>query len=147
MYQFSSKSLERLSTVNPLLQDIMKEAIKVSPIDFGIPLYGGLRTAKQQNQLFKDGKSKCDGIKIKSYHQSGNAVDVYAYVNGHASWDDVHLGIIAGVVLSVADRKGVNLRWGGTFESNEFHGWDKPHFEIKKGSQVLEARMSQYFNS
>ena len=130
MYKFSRRSLEILNKINPILSDIMCEAIDVSPIDFGIPSDGGLRTPERQYELFLAEKSKCDGYKIKSNHQSGNAVDVFAYVNGRASWSDVHLSIIAGVVLSVAKRKGIKLRWGGTFGSDNFNGWDMPHFEI-----------------
>jgi peptidoglycan L-alanyl-D-glutamate endopeptidase CwlK len=130
MHKFSRRSLEVLNKINPVLSEIMCDAIDLSPIDFGIPSDGGLRTAERQYELFLAEKSKCDGYKIKSNHQTGNAVDVFAYVNGRASWSDVHLSIIAGVVLSVANRKGVKLRWGGTFGSDNFNGWDMPHFEI-----------------
>lgn len=131
MFRFSERSKNRMKGVNPVLVEIMEEAIRLSPIDFGIPPYGGLRTKEEQRELFEAGKSKCDGYERVSYHQSGNAVDVYAYVGGKASWDVVHLAIIAGVVLSVAQRKGIDVRWGGEFGSNEFKGWDKPHFELK----------------
>jgi peptidoglycan L-alanyl-D-glutamate endopeptidase CwlK len=130
MYKFSNRSLERMNGIDPQLQQLMINAIAKSPIDFGIPEDGGLRTAKRQNELYRARKSQLDGITKKSNHQSGRAVDVYAYLNGSASWDDVHLAIIAGVVLSEAKRMGLNVRWGGTFGSKEFHGWDKPHFEL-----------------
>lgn len=132
MYKFSSRSLKVLSTVHPTLQAVMTRALALSPIDFGIPPSGGLRTAEKQRELFVAGKSKCDGYKVRSRHQSGEAVDVYAYVNGQASWDKHHLAIIAGVVLSVAKSMGVELRWGGTFGSSDWKGWDYPHFELKK---------------
>ena len=131
MYRFSKRSLSRLEGVNPNLVELMKTAICRSPIDFGIPSDGGKRTAERQKELFEKNVSKCDGTHKKSYHQSGNAIDVYAYVNGKASWDAEHLAIIAGVVLSVAAEMGLNIRWGGTFGSNEFKGWDKSHFELK----------------
>jgi len=129
-FKFSKRSSELLDTISPELALVMREAINSSPIDFGIPPFGGMRTAEQQHELYLAGKSKCDGYKIKSKHQSGNAVDVFAYVNGKASWSDVHLGMIAGVVLSEAARLGVELTWGGTFGSDNFNGWDKPHFEL-----------------
>ena len=131
MFGFSERSLKQLEGVNPQLVELMKMAIRRSPIDFGIPADGGKRTAERQKELFDKGVSKCDGTIKKSYHQSGNAVDVYAYVNGKASWDKEHLAIIAGVVLSTAYAMGLNVRWGGTFGSNEFKGWDKPHFELR----------------
>ncbi|MGF1761692.1 M15 family metallopeptidase [Photobacterium sagamiensis] len=132
MFQFSKASDECLSTVNPTLQTIMRNAIKNSPIDFGIPKSGGLRTAEEQYELFQDNKTKCDGYTKLSNHQSGNAVDVYAYVNGKASWQEHHLAMIAGVVLAEAKRMGVKLCWGGTFgkKGKNLDGWDKPHFEL-----------------
>lgn len=131
-YKFSSRSKENLSGVCPEMANLMEKAIEISPIDFGIPSDGGLRTAEQQRKLFEAGKSKCDGFYNKSYHQSGLAVDVYAYVNGAASWDGEHLAMIAGVVLSVASELNLDVIWGGTFGSNTFKGWDKPHFELRK---------------
>lgn len=130
-YYLSQRSMERLDGVDPLLIEILLEAIEISPIDFGIPQYGGVRAAEEQNQLFTEGKSKCDGYIKVGAHQFGKAFDVYAYVAGKASWDPVHLGIIAGVILSVAKRRGVKLRWGGTFgkKGKLFKGWDMGHFE------------------
>jgi len=135
MNKLSKSSKDRLIGIKPILIEIVEEAITISPIDFGIPQYGGVRTDQEQNDLFKKGVSKCDGFKIRGNHQVkpdgfGHAFDVYAYVNGKASWNNEHLAIIAGVILSVAAKKGVSLRWGGTFGSSEFKGWDRPHFEL-----------------
>ncbi|MEO9475866.1 MAG: hypothetical protein ABJG41_10035 [Cyclobacteriaceae bacterium] len=135
MYELSSSSRKRLEGVDPQLVTLIEESLKVCPIDFGIPQYGGVRTDEEQYELYLAGKSKCDGYKIRGNHQKaedglGKAIDVYAYVNGRASWDAVHLGIIAGVILSKAKEMGISIRWGGTFGSKEFNGWDKPHFEL-----------------
>ena len=104
--------------------------ITISPIDIGIPSTGGWRTPEEQHDLFVRGLSKCDGYTKLSKHQSGRAVDIFAYLHGKASWDKEHLAIIAGVVLSVANQKGIPIRWGGTFGSDDFKGWDYPHFEF-----------------
>lgn len=123
--------------VDPRLVQVFRQAIKVSPIDFGIPELGGLRTEEQQKELYALGRTKpgrivtkADGVNRKSRHQSGRALDVYAYVNKKASWDETHLAIIAGVILSTANRLGYKVKWGGTFGSSNFKGWDTPHFEI-----------------
>jgi len=134
-YQFSKKSLERLEGVDESLHKLMKRAIAVSPIDFGIPEFGGQRTAEEQHQLYMRGVSKCDGYELKSRHQSSCAIDVYAYVDGKASWNKVHLALIAGVVLAEAQRMNLNVRWGGTFGSKVFRGWDMPHFELVESEQ------------
>ena len=135
-FKFSNSSLKNMEGVNEDIQLVFKHAIKDSPIDFGIPSTGGLRTEGCQNELFIQGLSKCDGFDKKSNHQSGNALDFYAYVNGHTSWRPLHLSMVAGVILSTAaklKRDGVvdiNLTWGGTFGSDEFDGWDMPHIEV-----------------
>ena len=129
-YTFSNRSLMQLNGVDARLSELMKRAIKVSPIDFGIPTLGGLRTAEEQKRLFDKGVSNCDGYKVKSFHQTGKAIDVYAFVNNKASWDKQHLSLIAGVVLSEAARLQIGVKWGGTFDSKHFNGWDMPHFQL-----------------
>ena len=131
MFKFSKRSIERMQGVDDRLVRLMHYALAVSPIDFGIPQYGGLRTPAEQKELFDAGKSKADGTTHKSYHQTGKAIDVYAYINGKASWDNTHLVLIAGVVLSEAKRLGLKVTWGGTFGSKDFNGWDKPHFQLE----------------
>lgn len=136
-FQFSKRSAERMKGVNTDLIKIFNKAIKISPIDFGIPKHGGIRTVTEQNILFNDGLSKCDGYNLKSKHQSGNALDFYAFVDGKASWDKVHLAMVASAILTSANelkKRGeinIDLRWGGTFNSDTFDGWDMPHIEVK----------------
>lgn len=126
MKRFSDASLNRLATVNKKLQEIAHRALELSPVDFGIPAYGGMRSAEEQNHLFHQGKSKCDGYRVKSNHQNGNALDVFAYVNGQASWECEHLALIACAMLQAANELGYNLTWGGLWTSFV----DMPHFEL-----------------
>ena len=79
-YSLSKSSWNRLNTCNSEIAEIIIEAIKYSTIDFGIPVDGGRRTAERQNEIFKDGNSKADGYDKLSKHQSGDAVDIIAYV-------------------------------------------------------------------
>jgi len=136
-FAFSKKSVERMKGVNPQLIIIFNEALKNSPIDWGVPNDGGIRTAIRQNELFADGNSKCDGYDNLSNHQSGNALDFYAYVNGKASWEKHHLAMVAGVIMSTATRLrkqgkiDIELKWGAEFGSNDFNGFDFPHIEVK----------------
>ena len=141
-FTFSKRSIERMQGVHLDLITIYLEAIKVCPIDFGIPEFGGLRTKGEQNILFQKGLSKCDGFDRVSNHQlpydepRGNALDFYAYINGKASWDKVHLAIVAATLLSTANRLlkekkiSIRIKWGATFGSNSFNGWDFPHIEV-----------------
>ena len=125
--KLSKRSLSRLKGVNPLLIAIAVDAIKDSPHDFGIPEHGGLRTAQEQRMLFDSGKSKADGYQKKSYHQSGNAFDIFGYKDSKASWDKTVLTEIARHIQKVAkERYGVDLTWGGDWKSFV----DMPHFQI-----------------
>jgi|TARA_R110000803_G_scaffold114921_2_gene183359 peptidoglycan L-alanyl-D-glutamate endopeptidase CwlK len=126
-FQLSNNSMMNLAGVDSRLIDIADVAIKLSPIDFGIPSTGGLRTTEDQAKLFEEGVSKADGVNNKSYHQTGKALDVYAYVDGKASWDKLHLATIAAAMLQASSQLGYELKWGGLWKSWQ----DYPHFEIK----------------
>lgn len=127
-FKFSKRSLDRMEGVNPVLIDIAKKALSISNIDFGIPEFGGLRSVKDQGYLFSKGLSKADGVKKLSKHQSGYALDVYAYVDGKASWEVEHMAQIACAFLQVANDMNINLQWGGLWKSFV----DMPHFELKE---------------
>ena len=86
MFRLSRRSKKRLCGINKMLYKIAVEGVKDSPFDYGITLTGGLRTAEDQHNLYKQNVSKCDGYKKLSYHQSGNAFDIDAYVDGKSSW-------------------------------------------------------------
>jgi len=126
-FKFGASSLNNRAGVDPRLIEISDRAIALSPIDFGVPHLGGLRSATDQAQLFTAGKSKCDGRVNLSYHQSAKALDVYAYVDGKASWEKEHLALIAAAMLQAANELGHNkLEWGGLWKGFV----DMPHFQL-----------------
>jgi len=127
MFKLGQNSLNNRAGVDPRLIEISDLAISLSNIDFGIPSTGGLRTTEDQAKLFTSGVSKADGRNNKSYHQTGKAIDVYAYVDGKASWDKLHLALIAAVMLQAAAQLGYRLKWGGNWKSWQ----DMPHFELE----------------
>ena len=126
-FKFGKKSEDRMRGVDERIIEVAMLALVISPIDFGIPKYGGLRTTEQQQKLFDDGASQLDGTIKKSYHQSGMALDVFAYVDGKASWNEFHLTTIAAAMLEAANRLSVPLRWGGHWSNF----CDMPHFEVR----------------
>jgi peptidoglycan L-alanyl-D-glutamate endopeptidase CwlK len=126
-FKLSARSQERLKGVDNRIFNIIEVALTITHVDFGIPNLGGLRTAADQRNLFKTGATKCDGIKIKSEHQSGLAFDVYAYVDGKASWDRYHLTQVAAAILQAAALLGYPLAWGGNWKSWQ----DMPHFQLE----------------
>ena len=138
-YRLSKRSISRLAGINHKLLNIVEEAIKDSPYDFGIPQHGGLRTAEDQYGLYLRKVSKCDGYNKKSYHQSGNAFDIYLYIDGRASWDADKLEEVAKHIQKVAyDNFSTILRWGGDWDGDGIRVdkdkdesfFDGAHFEI-----------------
>jgi len=126
-FKLGASSLNNRAGIDPRLIEISDLAITLSNIDFGIPSSGGLRTTEDQAALYTSGKSKCDGRTNKSYHQTGKAIDVYAYVDGKASWDKLHLALIASSMLQASAHLGYKLKWGGLWKSWQ----DMPHFELE----------------
>jgi peptidoglycan L-alanyl-D-glutamate endopeptidase CwlK len=126
MFKLSENSKLRRDGVDNRLIEISNLALKISTIDFGHPADAGIRTAERQNELFKTGKSLCDGYKIKSKHQSGKALDFYAYVDGKASWKIEHLTLVAAAFLQAASVLGYKLHWGGFWKTFQ----DYPHVEL-----------------
>ena len=61
-FKLSKRSLSKLEGVHPELVNVVKLAITLSKIDFGVTF--GKRTKKEQEALVKAGRSKT----LKSYH-------------------------------------------------------------------------------
>jgi len=124
--QLSQKSKQNMAGIDPRLIAVAEMAISITRVDFGIPSGGGLRTVAEQAALFKAGKSKCDGIKNKSEHQIGKALDFYAFVDGKASWEKEHLAMVACAFLQAGTILGVKLNWGGLWSGFV----DMPHIQL-----------------
>ena len=145
MFYLGNRSRSRLKGVDPRMIFLAEQSLIYTPIDFGIAYLGGLRTAKQQHQQFLKGASKADGYKVLSKHQAiprtngpsyGRAFDFYALINGQPSWDDVHIAIVGSSIVTTAEwlrsqgKFNIKVRWGLTFGSDEFKGWDGGHIEV-----------------
>ena len=125
-FKLSKNSIENRSGVDPRLIEISDLALTLSSIDFGHPRLGGLRTAEEQRSLYDQGYSMCDGIENKSKHQSGKAIDFYAFVNGKATWDVDHLTQVAAAFMQAAMILGYRISWGGLWKNFS----DYPHVEL-----------------
>lgn len=149
MPKFSKNSLDKLKGVHPDLVRLMHDCITDCPIDFTI--FSGVRTTKEQQDLYALGRTKinpdgrssskpmgnkvtnADGINSKSNHQVksdgyGYAVDIYPYIGGIQFNDVTSLRIISAHIKARAKCLGINIVWGGDFKTLV----DMPHFELKK---------------
>lgn len=127
MYKLGNASKRNLVGVKQSIVAILERALEISPIDFGVPATGGKRTTEQQGDMHRTAGSPCDGVIRRSKHQDGDAVDVFAYINGRASYDPLKLAIISCAILQAASELGVHLKWGGLWKGK---GMDMPHFEL-----------------
>ena len=125
-FKLSVASQERLKGVHPKLLEIIDLALKISKVDFGIPREGGFRTEAQQKVLYDKKLSMCDGTIYISEHQTGRAFDVYAYVDGKASWSGYDLARVATAILQASSQLGYHVEWGGNWERFV----DMPHFQL-----------------
>ena len=135
MFNLSNTSNKRMNGVDIRLIEIANLAIQITAVDFGIPEDGGLRTANRQAFLYATNKSKADGYNDISNHQTGHALDFYAYINGKASWEHEHLAMVAAAFLQAASILGYAVNWGGLWEDHKItngipYGWDMAHIEL-----------------
>ena len=136
MYKLSEKSKQHREGVDARLIEISDLAITITLVDFGIPDGGGVRTSPYQLELFRKGLSKADGTQKLSKHQSGKALDFYAFVEGAASWRHEHLAMVATAHLQAASILGYKIKWGGLWKSSSVkvngivYGWDMAHIEL-----------------
>lgn len=121
-YRLSSRSLAKLDGVHPDLIRVVKRAIEITPVDFGIT--EGLRTKERQRQLVQQGASRT----MNSRHLTGHAVDVVAYVGGEVRWDWPLYPRIAKAFRQAAAEEGVKIVWGGDWPKLR----DGPHFELDR---------------
>ena len=156
MYIWGEASERRMGKVSEYLVDAAYEVIGVSDVDLTIPWMGGWREDYEQNEIFLNKNSKADGYKKKSYHQSGNALDIIPYINGKGTYTDHGSSIyIASMMLTVFDYNkllgeipaDLFLHWGGFWGAKDLNGdgilnalddkigWDIAHFEIRNHPQ------------
>lgn len=83
-----------------------------------------LRSTQEQQRLYLDGKSKCDGVSIISKHQKALAVDIYFVVKGTDGVVFVDFGFQATRDLA----KKYHDLWV-SYGGKEMIEWDPCHYE------------------
>jgi peptidoglycan L-alanyl-D-glutamate endopeptidase CwlK len=125
-YKFGKRSEQQLATCHADLQMIMRVALASSTVDFGV--VEGHRSLAVQQQYFKAGKSKIDGITQQSKHNKkpSEAVDIVISVPGKPAlgYEIKHLCYVAGVITATAKMLYAQgkvkhlIRWGGNWDSD-----------------------------
>ena len=129
MPRFGKKSKERLKGVDTKLVNVLNELIKI----MDCTIIEGVRSEEKQQEYFKKGKSKIDGITKKGMHQLGKAIDLAPYPIDWNDRDRFHY--MGGMIRGIAKQLNINVRWGGDWDSdgqtkdNSFD--DLVHVEIR----------------
>lgn len=135
-YKLGTASNRHLKGVHPKLVKTVKDAIKITPIDFTILKNGGVRTASEQMRLYKIGASSLNGRSRKSKHQIqesgyGEAVDLVPWVDGSPRWEWPLIYPIAAAMVKSAKKNKVRLRWGGV--------WDRYITDMFTGKESIDV--------
>lgn len=118
--KFSQRSENNLKGVNPALVQVVRRALELSPVDFGVT--EGLRTVERQKELVAKGASQT----MNSRHITGHAIDVFAYPTVSGSWEWKYYEQIATAFKQAAKDIGVPIEWGGDWKTLK----DGPHFQL-----------------
>ena len=130
-FTLSQRSLDRLEGVHDDMVRVVKKAIDLTKIDFGVIC--GLRTIEEQKALVDKGASQT----MKSKHIDGLAVDLMAYVGGRASWELNLYDDIADAMKDAAKHEDVPVRWGAAWHIND----------LRTCNMTMEAAMNDYIDT
>ena len=117
-FKLSQRSLDRLEGVKPDLVKVVKRAIELTTVDFGV--IEGVRTEERQKELVAKGASKT----MKSKHLDGNAVDLMVYVDGRGCWELNLYDEVADAMRTAAIEEGVPVRWGCAWHIDNIEDYD-----------------------
>jgi peptidoglycan L-alanyl-D-glutamate endopeptidase CwlK len=129
-FKLSQRSLSRLEGVQPPLVAVVKRAIELTRVDFGVT--EGVRSIQTQRDYVARGVSQT----MNSKHLTGDAVDLVAYIGNRVSWELNLYDDIADAMKDAGIELGVSLKWGAA--------WNVPDITRWEGS--MESAMNHYID-
>jgi len=139
-FKLSNRSLGRLDGVHPDLVAVVKRAIEITEIDFGV--IQGVRTIEEQKELVAKGASQT--MKSKHLPQEdgyGHAVDLMAYIGPRGSWELNLYDNIADAMKQAAIELDVKIRWGAAWQIDDIRTWNGNMEEAM--NEYVDLRRSQ----
>ncbi len=135
-FALSQRSLDKLKNVHPDLVRVVKRAIEITEVDFGV--LQGARTKEEQAKLYAQGRTVPGYIvtwTLDSRHIGGFAVDLGAFVDGVYVPGDTPEELelydkIADAVTGAALDLKIAVKWGVVKKDGQ--RTDKGHFELHK---------------
>ena len=124
MYKWGKASKDRLATCDKRLQDLANMMLERSEFDLTVTC--GYRTKDEQEEAFKNGKSKAHYGQSKHNLFPSQAIDI---VPLPINWDskDPRWTEMALNAMWCAGKLGIEITWGGSFKSIK----DCPHIQLK----------------
>jgi len=117
-FKLSSRSTGRLGGIEPDLIEVVKAAIELTKVDFGVTC--GMRTVQEQEALVASGASQT----MKSKHLEGRAVDLVAYVGSSVTWQLNIYDDLSDSMAKAAKDLGVPLKWGAAWSVGDMTAYE-----------------------
>jgi len=134
-FKLSKRSLDKLEGVHPELVAVVKRAIEITTVDFGVTF--GVRTVAEQERLVAAGRSQT--MKSKHLIQAdgySHAVDLVAYVDGDVTWELNVYDNICDAMKTAAEEIGLAIKWGAAWSEGD----------IRKYKGTAEDAMNAYID-
>lgn len=131
-FRLSQRSKNRLTDVHPDLVKVVRRAIELTSVDFGV--LEGARTLAKQKDLFAIRASlTMDSRHLPSWvaelgKEYAHAVDLGAYYQNELRWDWPLYTEVARAMFAAATELDVDIQWGGNWRSFK----DGPHFQLSR---------------
>jgi peptidoglycan L-alanyl-D-glutamate endopeptidase CwlK len=133
-HKLGSRSKNKLSGCVDDIKNVTELALKYSKVDFGVTC--GLRSQSEQRQMMSEGKTQT----FQSWHLTGEAVDVVAYVDGKYTYKPWYLYIqIADAFKRAAEELNVEIVWGACWLT-KLNSFDNAEAAL---TEYREARKGQ----
>jgi len=121
-FKLSQRSLDKLDGVHPDLVEVVKIAIELTDVDFGVTY--GVRTLAEQEQLVAQGRSQT--MKSKHLVQGdgySHAVDLVAYFGSNVSWELNVYDNICDAMAKAAKEVGCSIKWGAAWSEGDIRSY------------------------
>ena len=121
-FNLSQRSLNKLDGVHPDMVSVVKRAIELTDVDFGVTY--GVRTLAEQEELYNSGRSQT--MKSKHLVQGdgySHAVDLVADFGSNVSWELNVYDNICDAMAAAAREVGCAIKWGAAWSEGDIRSY------------------------